>query len=362
MNASKRPKIAVALSGGVDSAVTSRLLMDSGADVIGLTMRLVGGNVDNVVAGAAQVANALGIDHHVIDLADAFHDHVLAPFADAYASGLTPLPCALCNRAIKFGRLLDAAKDLGAEKLATGHYVRLQDGPDGPELHRAVNLIRDQSYFLFTLPQDRLGDVLFPLGGFASKDVTRQLARDFGLAVSQKPDSQDLCFAPKGDHRGVVLGLRPDAAQRGDIVDDQGRVLGTHTGLLDYTIGQRKGLGLGGVKGEDDTAPLYVTRLEPSETGGRVVVGPREALARQDFPVTGLNWLAPPRQQVLVKIRNLSPLMPARVEVSGDDPATARVVLDDPASGVAPGQAAAFYDPQTQTRLLGGGWIGREKG
>nr|WP_246135321.1 tRNA 2-thiouridine(34) synthase MnmA [Pararhodospirillum oryzae] len=356
---SSRRRVAVALSGGVDSAVTAALLHAEGFDVIALTMDL-GPASAGAVRDARRICDHLGLEHHVLNLAARFQESVVGPFADSYAEGQTPLPCAVCNREVKFGTLLEAARDKGADLLATGHYVRLSDGPEGPCLRRALDTHRDQSYFLFALPRAVLGSLRFPLGAMPGKDETRALAGRLGLPVERKPDSQDLCFCPQGDHASLVARLRPDASQPGPIVDTTGRVLGEHRGLIHHTVGQRRGLGLGG------GPPLYVVALEPE--GRRVVVGPREALACRSFGLRALNWLGPGPGPALngtpvrVKIRNAAPPVAATVHplpagsAGGLD---ARVDLETPAFGVAPGQAAVFYGPDEDTGawMMGGGWI-----
>nr|WP_069187547.1 tRNA 2-thiouridine(34) synthase MnmA [Pararhodospirillum photometricum] len=342
--------VAVALSGGVDSAVTAALLKAEGHTVFGLTMRL-GPTSAQAVRDARRVADHLAIAHHVLDLEDAFQSAVVQPFADAYASGETPLPCAVCNRTIKFGALLDHARALGASLLATGHYVRCLPGPRGPEVHRAVDLSRDQSYFLFALPRDVLGIVRFPLGTMPSKTETRARARALGIPVDEKPDSQDLCFAPGGGHTDIVRRLRPEADQSGPIVDLEGRVLGQHRGLIHHTVGQRRGLGVGGTE-----EPLYVVRLEAE--GQRVVVGPRAALAVTTFPVDGLNWLGDdptlPAEglPVRVKIRNAAPRSAARV-TPGPSPATAWGGRVTPRAGAAFGRRGEGLG--NRAREAGGG-------
>jgi len=353
-------RVVVAMSGGVDSSVTAALLAEQGFDVVGITLQLYDHGAALAKKGAccagqdihdaARVAERLGIPHYVLDYESRFRRDVIDDFADAYTRGETPIPCVRCNQTVKFRDLLATARDLGADALATGHYVRRVDGASGPELHRAADDGRDQSYFLFATTRVQLAFLHFPLGGMA-KDETRALARRFDLPVAAKPDSQDICFVPSGDYAALVARLRPGAAEPGEIVDVAGRVLGTHAGVVHFTIGQRKGLGVSA--GE----PLYVVRLEPEAR--RVVVGPRAALGVQRVALAGINWLgeAPPADglAVHVKLRSAQPPLPARLFLDGAGGGTA--VLDEPAFGVAPGQACVAYDG---TRVLGGGWIRRE--
>ncbi len=353
-------RVVVAMSGGVDSSVTAALLAEQGFDVVGITLQLYDHGAALAKKGAccagqdihdaARVAERLGIPHYVLDYESRFRRDVIDDFADAYTRGETPIPCVRCNQTVKFRDLLATARDLGADALATGHYVRRVDGASGPELHRAADDGRDQSYFLFATTRVQLAFLHFPLGGMA-KDETRALARRFDLPVAAKPDSQDICFVPSGDYAALVARLRPGAAEPGEIVDVAGRVLGTHAGVVHFTIGQRKGLGVSA--GE----PLYVVRLEPEAR--RVVVGPRAALGVQRVALAGINWLgeAPPADGLAVhlKLRSAQPPLPARLFLDGAGGGT--VVLDEPAFGVAPGQACVAYDG---TRVLGGGWIRRD--
>ncbi len=354
----KETRVVVAMSGGVDSSVTAALLAAEGYDVVGITLQLydhgaAAGRKGACCAGqdihdARRVADRLGIPHYVLDYQDRFKASVMEDFAEAYLRGETPIPCVRCNQRVKFRDLLATAKDLGAEALATGHYVRRVVGRDGPELHRAADAGRDQSYFLFATTAEQLDFLRFPLGG-RPKTETRALARRLGLAVAAKPDSQDICFVPNGSYARVVEALRPGAAEPGEIVDSDGRVLGRHDGIINYTIGQRRGLRLGGSQ-----EPLYVVRLEPD--AHRVVVGPRAALARDTLRLTEVNWLAeappaPEGRRVEVKLRSTQAPAPGTVTATDTG---AVVVLDEPQYGVAPGQAAVLYDG---TRVLGGGWI-----
>jgi tRNA-specific 2-thiouridylase len=349
-------RVVVAMSGGVDSSVAAGLLVEAGYDVVGVTLQLydqgsASGRKGACCAGqdiadAAAVAEKLGIPHYVLDYEQRFRDAVIEDFADSYARGETPIPCVRCNERVKFRDLLDTARDLGAAALATGHYARRVVGADGPELRRAVESARDQSYFLFATTQEQLDFLRFPLGGLR-KEETRHHAARLGLPVAEKPDSQDICFVPTGSYARIVEKLRPGALSPGEIVDLDGRVLGTHEGVINFTVGQRKGLRLAG------GAPLYVVRLEPEAR--RVVVGPRAALGTREVRVGALNWLAGEARQVRaeVKLRSAQAPLGATVTVDGRD---ASVLLDEPAEAVAPGQACVVYDGD---RVLGGGWIRR---
>ena len=343
-------RIVVAMSGGVDSSVVAALAARTGAETIGVTLQLYDhgaavGRTGSCCAGqdirdARAVADRIGIAHYVFDYESRFRDSVIADFADEYMAGRTPIPCVKCNMGVKFTDLFQIARDLGADCLATGHYVRRVEGGQGAELHRAADPARDQSYFLFATTQEQLDYLRFPLGGLPKPQV-REIAAELGLAVALKPDSQDICFVPDGDYARIVRKLRPDADENGDIVHVDGRLLGTHKGLIHYTVGQRKGLEIGG-----QAEPLYVVRLDAK--GRRVIVGPKAALAVSSARLDGINWLGGDFSGPLsAKVRSMAKPVPARLD--GD-----RLVFDAPEYGVAPGQAAVLYAGE---RVLGGGWI-----
>lgn len=363
-------RVVVAMSGGVDSSVTAALMTERGYEVIGITLQLYDhgqavGKKGACCAGqdiydARRVADRLGIAHYVLDYESRFRESVIDDFADSYLRGETPIPCVRCNQRVKFRDLLETARDLGADALATGHYVQRLEGAAGPELHRAVDSARDQSYFLFATTAEQLAFLQFPLGGLP-KAETRAEAERLGLAVADKPDSQDICFVPTGGYASVVEKLRPGAADPGEIVDLTGRVLGRHEGVIRYTVGQRRGLGVGGT-----AEPLYVVRLEPETR--RVVVGPKTALAKDRVEIRQLNWLAAPLDEagdgagtsVEIKLRSAQPPVPGRIVPAaqgsgeGAERGAATLLLDRPQYGVAPGQAAVCY---AGSRVLGGGWI-----
>jgi tRNA-uridine 2-sulfurtransferase len=352
-------RMVVAMSGGVDSSVTAALLVERGFEVVGITLQLydhgaAAGRSGACCAGrdihdASRVAERLGISHYVLDYESRFRAAVIGDFVDSYARGETPVPCIRCNQRIKFRDLLSVARDLGASALATGHYVRRVVGADGPELHRAYDAARDQSYFLFATTREELEFLRFPLGDL-TKDEARAEARRFGLPVADKPDSQDICFVPNGSYARLVAQLRPEVREAGEIVDRNGTVLGHHDGIALFTVGQRKGLGI--AAGE----PLYVLEIEPERR--RVVVGPRAALAETRVCLGELNWLAAPATDgmaVAAKLRSTQTPVPATL-YPGAEPGEAELVLQAPAGAVAPGQAAVLYDGE---RVLGGGWIRR---
>jgi tRNA-specific 2-thiouridylase len=349
-------RVVCAMSGGVDSTVVAALLKRAGYDVIGITLQLYdhGAAVSKPGAccagqdihDARRAAEALDFPHYVLDYESRFRTEVMEDFADTYLAGATPVPCVRCNQTVKFRDLVAMARNLGADCLATGHYVRRLMGPAGPELHRAASPDRDQSYFLFATTRAQLEFLRFPLGGLPKDDV-RALAAQFGLKVAAKPDSQDICFVPSGSYTSVVEKLRPGAIEPGEIVHVDGRVMGEHDGIIRFTVGQRRGLRI--ATGE----PLFVVGLDAPTR--RVIVGPREALAVKTMTLKDVNWLgdddALDGRGVHVRVRSTRPPVPGTLRVSVDK---LSVVLDDAEEGVAPGQAAVFYQG---SRVLGGGWI-----
>ncbi|WP_208349049.1 tRNA 2-thiouridine(34) synthase MnmA [Pseudaestuariivita rosea] len=358
-------RVVVAMSGGVDSSVVAAQLAEEGYDVVGVTLQLYDHGAALAKKGACcagrdihdarRVAEEMGFPHYVLDYENTFKEAVIDEFADSYLAGATPVPCIRCNERVKFKDLLETAKDLDADCMATGHYIQRKLGAAGSELHRATDTARDQSYFLFSTTPEQLDYLRFPLGHLPSKDATRALASRYGLSVADKPDSQDICFVPNGNYASVIEKLRPGAAEPGEIVDVDGNVLGTHTGVIHYTIGQRRGLGIGGL-----ADPLYVVKLDVDTR--RVIVGPKDMLATRTIPVREINWLgdgafdAADEHHVSVKVRSTRPAREAIIRPKS--PTEAEVELLTPEEGVSPGQACVFYETGG-TRILGGGWIWR---
>ncbi len=356
-------RVVVAMSGGVDSSVVAAMLAEEGYDVVGVTLQLYDHGAALAKKGACcagidihdarRVAEEMGFPHYVLDYENIFQEAVIDEFADSYLAGATPVPCIRCNERVKFKDLLETARDLEADCMATGHYIQRKMGTHGPELHSAADPNRDQSYFLFSTTPEQLSYLRFPLGHLPSKNETRALAAKYGLAVADKPDSQDICFVPNGNYASVIEKLRPGAAEPGQIVHADGRVLGEHEGVIHYTIGQRRGLGIGGL-----SEPLYVVRLDVDAK--QVIVGPKELLSTRTIPVREINWLgdAPftsqPEWHVRVKVRSTRPPRDAIIRPKTDT--TAEVELLTPEEGVSPGQACVFYETGG-SRILGGGWI-----
>ena len=365
MNLQGNPKdhrVVAAMSGGVDSSVVAGLLKVAGYDVVGITLQLYDHGEATRRKGACcagqdihdarRVAAALDIPHYVLDFESRFKEAVIDDFVEGYLQGSTPIPCVKCNQTVKFADLLARAKDLGASCLATGHYIesRMRDG-GGRDLFTPADMARDQSYFLFATKQEQIDYLRFPLGQLPKAQV-RVVANELGLIVADKPDSQDICFVPDGKYADVILKIRPDAAEPGDIVHLDGRVLGRHEGIIHYTIGQRKGLRLGG--GE----PFFVVKLDAAKK--HVIVGPREALKQNEIAMSDLNWLgrdtlSDEPSRVFVKIRSTRPPVEASVRREGKG---AIVVIAEGEFGISPGQACVLYDGLGGgARVLGGGFI-----
>ncbi|MBU4433594.1 MAG: tRNA 2-thiouridine(34) synthase MnmA [Alphaproteobacteria bacterium] len=359
-------RVVVAMSGGVDSTVTAALLARAGYDVVGVTLQLYDHGAAIAKKGACcagqdildarLAAERIGIPHYVLDYESRFKEQVIEEFADAYLRGETPIPCVRCNQTVKFRDLLDVARDLGAEAMATGHYVQRGQpaGANRPQLRRAADPSKDQSYFLFATTRDQLDFLRFPLGDMPKSEV-RRVASELGLAIADKPDSQDICFVPEGKYTTVIDKIRPHGALPGDIVHMDGRVLGRHEGVTRYTIGQRRGLNI--AVGD----PLFVVRIDADQR--QVIVGPREALLTASLVLKEGNWLggqdsleaaAEAGQPVLARVRSTREPVPGRLAMADGE---LRLVFDTHEEGVAPGQACVLYDPADPDRVLGGGFI-----
>ena len=358
-------RVVVAMSGGVDSSVVAAELAQQGYDVVGITLQLYDHGAALAKKGACcagrdihdarRVAEDLNFPHYVLDYENKFRAAVIDDFSESYLAGATPVPCIRCNERVKFTDLLQTAKDLDADCMATGHYIQRKGGSSGAELHMAADRHRDQSYFLFSTTAEQLDYLRFPLGHLTSKAETRALASKYGLGVADKPDSQDICFVPDGNYAAVIEKLHPGSAQPGDIVDQNGNVLGRHSGIIHYTVGQRRGLGVGGL-----TNPIYVIRLDINLK--QVIVGPKEMLATRQVPLKEVNWLgdqpltSKTEWKIGAKVRSTQPPKDAILRPISDTEAVVELMMAE--EGVAPGQACVFYDPDG-SRVLGGGWITR---
>ena len=359
----KDTRVVVAMSGGVDSSVVAAELAAQGYDVVGITLQLYDHGAALAKKGACcagsdihdarRVAEKLNFPHYVLDYENSFRESVIDDFAKSYLAGATPIPCIRCNERIKFKDLLETAIDLDADCMATGHYIQRKNGINGAELHMAADHQRDQSYFLFSTTAKQLDYLRFPLGSLASKAETRALAAKYGLDVANKPDSQDICFVPDGNYAAVIEKLHPGAAQPGKIIDQNDNILGTHNGVINYTIGQRRGLGIGGLE-----EPLYVVKLDADRK--LVIVGPKELLATRQVSLKEVNWLGDTplmtksTWEIRAKVRSTRPPRDAVLRPISNTEAIVELIAAE--EGIAPGQACVFYG-QDGSRVLGGGWI-----
>lgn len=359
----KDTRVVVAMSGGVDSSVVAAELAAQGYDVVGITLQLYDHGAALAKKGACcagsdihdarRVAEKLNFPHYVLDYENSFRESVIDDFAKSYLAGATPIPCIRCNERIKFKDLLETAIDLDADCMATGHYIQRKNGINGAELHMAADHQRDQSYFLFSTTAKQLDYLRFPLGSLTSKAETRALAAKYGLDVANKPDSQDICFVPDGNYAAVIEKLHPNAAQAGKIIDQNDNTLGMHNGVINYTIGQRRGLGIGGLK-----EPLYVVKLDVERN--LVIVGPKELLATRQVSLKEVNWLGDTplitksAWEIRTKVRSTRPPRDAVLRPISNTEAIVELIVAE--EGIAPGQACVFYDPDS-SRVLGGGWI-----
>jgi tRNA-specific 2-thiouridylase len=361
-------RIVVAMSGGVDSSVAAGLLKQEGYDVVGITLQLYDHGAATHRAGsccagqdiadAKRVAEAIGIPHYVLNYEQRFREAVINPFAESYVAGETPIPCVACNQTVKFSDLLTTARELGAEALATGHYIRSRQNGAHRALYRPVDADRDQSYFLFATTQEQVDFLRFPLGGMP-KPTVRAMAEEMGLVVAAKQDSQDICFVPQGKYSDIIAKLKPSAASSGDIVHLDGRILGKHDGIVHYTVGQRRGIGIAAAE------PLYVIHLDAEHS--RVIVGPREALDTHKVVLRDVNWLGDAQLETIAeggielfaKVRSTRPPKSATLHHDGIQ---TWVELANGETGVAPGQACVLYDGDgDEARVLGGGFIQRSE-